>query len=265
MLLKDKVALVTGGGTGIGAAITRRFIEEGARVCITGRRLEKLEQEARAFPAGSVAICPADVSKTEDVKRMITAALALAGKIDILVNNAATDVFGSIIDLSPDDWRRVMETNLTGPFLVMRETIPYMIKNGGGSIINISSVGGLRCAPGAPAYDTSKAGLIMLSQQAALEYGPKHIRCNVLCPGATRTAMLEEAVSDMATGMGTDLQTMLNRFSSPLPLKRIAEPEEIAKVCSFLASQDSSFMTGAVLVVDGGSCIVDVSAAALGH
>jgi meso-butanediol dehydrogenase/(S,S)-butanediol dehydrogenase/diacetyl reductase len=263
MLSKDKVALVTGGGTGIGAAITRRFIEEGARVCISGRRLEKLEQEARAFPRGSVTICHGDVSKIEDVRRMITSVLEIAGKIDILVNNAATDVFGSIMDLSPDDWRRVMETNLTGPFLTMKESLPHMIKNGGGSIINISSIGGLRCSPGAPAYDTSKSGLIMLSQQVALEYGPYHIRCNALCPGATKTAMLEEAVSDMAAVRGTDLQTMLSRFSSPLPLKRIAEPEEIAKVCSFLASEDSSFMTGAVLVVDGGSIIVDVSAAAL--
>jgi meso-butanediol dehydrogenase / (S,S)-butanediol dehydrogenase / diacetyl reductase len=263
MLLKDKVALVTGGGTGIGAAVTRRFIEEGARVCISGRRLEKLEQEARAFPPGSVAICPRDVSKIEDVRRMVTTVLEIAGKIDILVNNAATDVFGSIMDLSPDDWRRVMETNLTGPFLTMKESLPHMIKNGGGSIINISSLGGLRCSPGAPAYATSKSGLIMLSQQVALEYGHYHIRCNALCPGATKTAMLEEAVSDMAAVMGTDLKTMLSRFSSPLPLKRIAEPEEIAKVCSFLASEDSSFMTGAVVVVDGGSNIVDVSAAAL--
>jgi meso-butanediol dehydrogenase/(S,S)-butanediol dehydrogenase/diacetyl reductase len=265
MLLKDKVALVTGGGTGIGAAITRRFIEEGARVCISGRRLDKLEQEARAFLPGSISICPGDVSKIEDVRRMVATVLEIAGKIDILVNNAATDVFGSIIDLSPDDWRRVMETNLTGPFLTMRESLPYMIKNGGGSIINISSLGGLRCSPGAPAYDTSKAGLIMLSQQAALEYGPYHIRCNALCPGATRTAMLEEAVSDMAAGRGTDLQTMLKRFSSPLPLKRIADPEEIAKACSFLASEDSSFITGAVLVIDGGSSVVDVSAASLGY
>jgi meso-butanediol dehydrogenase/(S,S)-butanediol dehydrogenase/diacetyl reductase len=265
MLLRDKVALVTGGGTGIGAAITQRFIHEGARVCITGRRLEKLEQEACAFPPGSVTICPGDVSNAEDVKKMITAALTIAEKIDILVNNAGTDVFGSITDLSPESWHKVISTNLTGPFLVMRETIPYMIKNGGGSIINISSVGGLRCSPGAPAYDTSKAGLIMLSQQAALEYGPFHIRCNTLCPGATRTAMLEEAVSEIAASMGTDLDTLLKRFSSPLPLKRIAEPEEIAKVCSFLASEDSSFMTGAVLVIDGGSNIVDVSAASLSH
>jgi meso-butanediol dehydrogenase/(S,S)-butanediol dehydrogenase/diacetyl reductase len=249
MLLRDKVAIVTGGGTGIGAAITRRFIAEGARVCITGRRQVKLEQEASAFPSGSVIICPGDVSKTEDVQRMIATTLTIAGKIDILVNNAATDIFGSVTSLSPEDWRKVIETNLTGPFLVMREIIPHMIKSGGGSIINVSSLGGLRCSPGAPAYDTSKAGLIMLSQQVALEYGPFHIRCNALCPGATRTAMLEEAVSEIAAGMGTDLQTMLKRFSAPLPLKRIAEPEEIAKVCSFLASEDSSFMTGSVLVL----------------
>jgi meso-butanediol dehydrogenase / (S,S)-butanediol dehydrogenase / diacetyl reductase len=265
MILKDKIALVTGGGTGIGAAITKCFISEGARVCITGRRQEKLLDESRSFPQGSVTISPGDISILDDVQRMVVSTLAIAGKIDILVNNAAIDVFGSITNLSPDDWRKVIETNLTGPFLMMREIIPYMIKNGGGSISNISSVGGLRCCPGAPAYASSKAGLIMLSQQAALEYGPHHIRCNVVCPGATRTTMLEEAVSEIAAGKGTDLQTILDRFSSPVPLKRIAEPDEIAKICCFLASENSSFMTGAVLVADGGCNVVDVSAAFLNH
>jgi NAD(P)-dependent dehydrogenase (short-subunit alcohol dehydrogenase family) len=263
MKLKGKTALITGGGTGIGAAITERFVAEGARVCITGRRKEKLDQEASQFPRESVITCTGDVSKHDDVKRIVSTTVRFGGKIDILVNNAASDAIGCITELDPDDWRRVLEINLTGPFLLMKETISIMIQNGGGSIINIASIGGLRCMPNAPAYGTSKAGLIFLTQQAALEYGPSKIRCNVVCPGATRTAMLEEAVSELAKGMGADVNGILGRFASHVPLRRIADPREMAGVCVFLASEDSSFMTGAVLVVDGGTNIVDVAGASI--
>jgi meso-butanediol dehydrogenase/(S,S)-butanediol dehydrogenase/diacetyl reductase len=263
MKLKDKVAIITGGGTGIGSAIAQRFIAEGAKVCIAGRRKEKLEQVASGFSKESVIICPGDVSKYEDVKRMVTTALTFGGKIDILVNNAASDAPGSITELSPEQWRHVVEINLTGPFLLMKETIPHMIKNGGGSIINIASIGGLRCMPGAPAYGSSKAGLILLTQQAALEYGPFRVRCNVICPGATRTTMLEEAVSEIAKGTGTDLNGILDRFSAHIPLRRVAQSSEIAGACYFLASEDSSFVTGAVLVVDGGANVVDISGASI--
>lgn len=263
MKLKGKTALITGGGSGIGAAITERFVAEGAKVCITGRRKEKLEQEAAAFSSKSVVTCPGDVSIYDDVKRMVAVAAAFGDRIDVLVNNAASDVMGPITELDPDDWRRVLEINLTGPFLLMRETIPHMISNGGGSVINIASIGGLRCMPGAPAYGTSKAGLIFLTQQAALEYGPFKVRCNAVCPGATRTEMLEEAVSGVAKGMGTDVDGILARFSSHVPLRRVSEPAEMAGVCTFLASDDSSFMTGAVLVVDGGATIVDIAGASI--
>jgi NAD(P)-dependent dehydrogenase (short-subunit alcohol dehydrogenase family) len=263
MRLKGKAALITGGGTGIGASITERFIAEGALVCITGRRREKLERQASRFSKESVITCPGDVSNQDDVKRMVSKTISFGGKIDILVNNAATDAFGSVTELDPDSWRQVLETNLTGPFLLMKEAIPKMIENGGGNIVNIASIGGLRCMPGAPAYGSSKAGLIFLTQQAALDYGPSKIRCNVVCPGATRTEMLEEAVSEIAKDMGTDLEDILDRFASHVPAKRISDPVEIANVCVFLAGDESSFMTGSVLVVDGGANIVDVSGASL--
>jgi meso-butanediol dehydrogenase / (S,S)-butanediol dehydrogenase / diacetyl reductase len=263
MRLEGKVALVTGGGSGIGAAIAERFVAEGAKVCITGRRAEKLAQQAASFPGGSVVTCPGDVSNYDDVKRMVAATVYFGGRIDILVNNAASDVMAPITELAPEDWRKVLEINLTGPFLLMKETIPRMIQGGGGSIINISSIGALRCMPGAPAYGTSKAGLIFLTQQAALDYGPFKIRCNAVCPGATRTEMLEEAVSEIAKGMGTDVDGILAKFSSHVPLRRVSRSAEMAGVCSFLASEDSSFMTGAVLVVDGGATIVDVAGASI--
>jgi meso-butanediol dehydrogenase / (S,S)-butanediol dehydrogenase / diacetyl reductase len=263
MKLKDKVALVTGGGSGIGAAIAKAFVDEGARVCITGRRADRLEKQAAAFPKGFVIGCPGDVSQFEDVERMVAAAVGFGGRIDILVNNAASDVMGPITELSPEDFRKVLEVNLTGPFMLMREAMIHMLRDGGGSVINISSIGGLRCMPGSPAYSASKAGLIHLTRQAALDYGPAKIRCNVVCPGATRTEMLVETVGEMAKDMKMDTEEIFAKFSSHVPLRRISMPAEVAAVCTFLASEDSSFMTGAVLVVDGGATIVDVSGASV--
>ena len=143
MKLEGKMALITGGGTGIGAAIARRFVSEGARICITGRRKELLEDVAGSLPAGSVITYQGDVTIYEDARHMVETAFKFGGKLDILVNNAGIDPPGNVVELDPDLWRQVVETNLTGPFLLMKETIPHMIKNGGGSIINIASLAGL--------------------------------------------------------------------------------------------------------------------------
>jgi meso-butanediol dehydrogenase/(S,S)-butanediol dehydrogenase/diacetyl reductase len=263
MRLKGKVALITGGGTGIGTAIAKRFVAEGAKICITGRRHEMLDKVAQSLPLGRVATCSGDVTKVEDVGRMVETALALEGRVDVVVNNAGIDPGGTVTDLDPELWRQVIEINLTGPFLVMKASIPHLIKKGGGSIINISSLGGLRCLPGMPAYCTSKAGLIMLTKQAALDYGPFKVRCNAVCPGATRTEMLEEALSPLTQTLHTDVDGVFACISSNVPLRRVAAPDEISGVCVYLASEDSLFMTGSVLLLDGGASVVDVSGAAL--
>jgi NAD(P)-dependent dehydrogenase (short-subunit alcohol dehydrogenase family) len=264
MKLDGKIALITGGGSGIGAAITRRFVADGARVCITGRRQEKLKEMAQSLPEGTVVTCPGDVTKFKDAKRMVETALGLAGKLDVLVNNAAIDPGGTtVVDMDPELWHRVLETNLTGPLYLMKAAIPHMIEAGGGSIINMASLGGLRCLPGMPAYCASKAGLIMLTKQVALDFGPANIRCNVVCPGGTRTAMLEESLSPLAEVLETDLEGVFNCISSMVPLRRTAHPDEITGLCSYLASDDSTFMTGSVLLLDGGAAIVDVAGAAL--
>ncbi|OGP68228.1 MAG: hypothetical protein A2169_09465, partial [Deltaproteobacteria bacterium RBG_13_47_9] len=182
MKLKDKVVLITGGGTGIGTAIAERFVAEGAKICISGRRQEMLDKVARSLLAGTIATCPGDVTKVKDVKRMVETALTFGGRLDVVVNNAGIDPGGTVTDVAVELWRQVIEINLTGPFLVMKEAIPHMIKGGGGSIINISSLGGLRCLPGMAAYCSSKAALIMLTKQAALDYGPFKVRCNAVCP-----------------------------------------------------------------------------------
>jgi meso-butanediol dehydrogenase/(S,S)-butanediol dehydrogenase/diacetyl reductase len=264
MKLDGKVALITGAGTGIGAAIAERFVADGARICITGRRQEMLDRVAQLLPEGTVVTCAGDVTKFEDVERMVKMALGFTGKLDVLVNNAAIDPGGTtVVDIDPELWHRVLETNLTGPLYLMKASIPHMIKGGGGSIINIASLGGLRCLPGMPAYCASKAGLIMLTKQVALDFGPDKIRCNAVCPGGTRTKMLEKSLGPLTEVLETDLDGVFGCISSMVPLRRTADPSEITGICSYLASDDSTFMTGSVLLIDGGAAIVDVSGAAL--
>lgn len=263
MNLKDKVALITGGGSGIGAAIAQRFVADGARVCITGRRADKLDRLVEELPAGTAVRYAGDVSKPEDVKRMVATALTFADRIDVLVNCAGVSTPGSVTEVDLDDWRQTIEVNLTGPFMLMKEVIPAMIKGGGGSIINIGSLASLRCIPEASAYCASKAGLIMLTQQAACDYGPYKIRCNVVCPGFIYSAMTEGHFKQLAENLGTDMESLIIKAFKDVPIRQPAGPEKIAGICTFLASDDSSYMTGVVIPVDGGTAIVDVFGAAV--
>ncbi|MFC1884606.1 SDR family NAD(P)-dependent oxidoreductase [Thermodesulfobacteriota bacterium] len=263
MDLKGKVALITGGGTGIGAAIAKRFVADGAKICITGRRQAVLDEFAQSLPSEMVTTCSGDVSKYEDIERMVETTLKFEGRLDVLVNNAGIDPGGTVVDIEQELWQKILDINLTGPFLAMKASIPHMIKGGGGSIINISSLGGIVCLPGMPAYCTSKAALNMLTKQTALDYGPHKVRCNSVCPGATRTEMLEEALTPLTEVLKTDVDGVFAHMSSNAPLRRVATPEEITGICSFLASDDSSFITGAVLLVDGGAAVVDVNGASL--
>lgn len=264
MDLKGKVAIVTGGGTGIGEAITRRFVAEGARVCITGRRQEMLDRVAGSLPSGMIKTCSADVSNMDDVKRIVETVLSFEGGLHVLVNNAAVSHKpANIVDIDTEVWRKTIDINLTGPFLMMKAGIPHMIKAGGGSIINISSLAGLRCIPDKPAYCASKAGLIHLTLQTALDYGRYRIRCNAICPAAMKTDMFRAAMEHFAAMTGSSVEDVFSKFSQDVPLHRVAVPEEIAGLCSYLASDDSSFTTGTVTPVDGGAAIVDVSGAAM--
>lgn len=265
MDLKGKVALITGGGTGLGTAIAQRFVKEGAKVVISGRRKEKLDAVVKSLPKGSALAVQGDVTKSEDAKRMVeeTVKFGGKGKIDILVNNAAHDIKGNVIDLKPEEWRLVIDINLTGPYIMMREALPYMMKSKYGSIINIASLGGTRCLPVCPAYCTSKAGLIMLTQQVALDYGKYNIRVNAVCPGGIDTELLDEMIIPLSKAVGKTKQDGLDYFSKDVPLRRVSKPEDITGICVYLASDDSTFMTGSALLIDGGAAIVDVSGAAV--
>jgi meso-butanediol dehydrogenase/(S,S)-butanediol dehydrogenase/diacetyl reductase len=264
MQLEGKVALITGGGSGIGAALARRFVAEGATVCITGRRAEKLEEVEASLPAGSCVTVVGDVRVPGDTERMVAEAVSVNGRLDVLVNNAAANLAGTVVDMDLETWQEMLDTNLNGPFLLMKAAIPGMVAAGGGSIVNVSSLAGVVCVPGSPGYCTTKAGLIHLSKQVALDYGKDGVRCNVVCPGPVRTEMLEYNLAPMAEVMGTDIDEVFRVLPKYMPLRRVAAPEEITGACVFLASDDSAFMTGSTLMIDGGTHYVDAFACAVG-
>ena len=193
---------------------------------------------------------------------MVESALKFGDKIDVLVNNAGIGHQAAVADLEPQTWREVMEINLTGPYLLMKKVIPHMIKLGGGSIINMASLGGFRCLPNGPAYCTSKAGLIMLTKQVALDYGRYKIRCNAVCPGGVMTDMTK-GMGEAGKALGLDPETFLVQIASETPLRRFADADEIGGLCSYLASDDSSFMTGSAILIDGGTAVVDVIGASI--
>lgn len=263
MHLKDKVALITGGGSRIGAAIAKRFVAEGAQVCITGRRAEKLDRLLESLPPGTAVRCAGDISQPEDVKRMVETALTFQDRIDVLVNSAGVSIPGSVTEVDFADWKKTFEVNVNGPFMLMREVIPTMIKGGGGSIINISSLASLRCIHEASAYCASKAALTMLTQQAALDYGPYNIRCNVICPGFIYSGMTEGHFKELAENLGTNMEIFVEKALKDVPLRQPASPDKVAGICSFLASDDASYLTGIVIPIDGGTAIVDVFGAAV--
>ncbi|MDR2531086.1 MAG: SDR family oxidoreductase [Oscillospiraceae bacterium] len=256
--LTGKVALVTGGGSGIGAAIAKRYVEEGAKVVITGRRISALQETVDACPSGSILPFAGDVMNPDDCAKMIDATVEFGGKIDILVNNAGIDApAGSVADLEIDAFRKILETNLFGTFYTMHYAIPRFIAQGGGVIVNVASLAALRCPPALPAYIASKHGIVGLTQSCANDYGKFKIRANVICPGATATPMLVNAMQGLAASRGTDVEGALNYLTRYMPLQRACEPEEIAGAAVFFACDDSSYITGAVLPVEGGACVVD--------
>lgn len=258
MRLEGKTALVTGGGAGIGGAIVERFVAEGAKVCVADMDAGLLDGKMRTLPAGSAVSYPGDVSNDEDAARMVATTVAFGGRIDILVNNAAMNAQGPIHELDRGTFRKVLDVNLVAPFVLMHEAIPHMIGAGGGSIINICSVGGMRSLPNMPAYCSSKAGLIMLTQQAAHDYGRYNIRCNAICPGGIKTAMTNAQLGALGESVGIPARDFYRMISSETPLARFGDPSEIAGVCAFLASEDASFVTACAIPVDAGTAVVDV-------
>jgi meso-butanediol dehydrogenase / (S,S)-butanediol dehydrogenase / diacetyl reductase len=249
MRLSGKAAIVTGAGAGIGRAIALLFAKEGARVVVAdfdpkgGAQTVALISEL----GGQAVLAQTDVSKASDVQNMVKTALAAYGRIDILVNNAGIFFEGNAVTTSEADWHRLMGINLTGVFLCMKHCIPEMIKQGGGSIVNISSEAGLVGIANMLAYTASKSGVIALTKSTAIDFVGQNIRVNCLCPGRTATPLVEKQI-----GESSDPEATRRRLSSDRPAQRMGKPEEIAAGVLFLASDESPYATGAVLSIDGG-------------
>jgi meso-butanediol dehydrogenase / (S,S)-butanediol dehydrogenase / diacetyl reductase len=252
----SRAGLVTGGGSGIGAAIARRLAADGLVVCVTGRRREPIE--ALAAEIGALPIV-ADTGDPDEASRAVEVALEAFGRLDLLVCNAGVSAGGTVEEQSVEGWDAVLRTNLTGAFLTARAALPALVETRG-AFVTISSDAGLRAGPASAAYCTAKAGLIMLTKCIALDYGPQGVRANCVCPGWVRTPMADASMDDLARAKETDREGAYELVASHVPLRRPAEAEEIAGAVAWLASPEASFMTGAVVVVDGGNVVVDASA-----
>jgi meso-butanediol dehydrogenase / (S,S)-butanediol dehydrogenase / diacetyl reductase len=251
----DRVAVVTGGGSGIGAATARALSANGHHVVVTGRRAGPIEDLARSI--GGLAVV-ADVTSEEDWRHVVDSAEMQFGGVDLLVANAGVEAFGSVETVDLDEWRLVQQTNVDGVLLGIRAVVPSMRGRGGGSIVVVSSVAGITSGPDYAAYVTSKTAVLGLVRSAAVDLGPDGIRVNAICPGWTRTEMSEREIELMAAEQGLTPEQLWARLVDPLPLGRAADPEEIAACVVFLAGPGASFVTGATLIADGGGSAVDV-------
>ena len=251
MRLAHKVSIITGAGTGMGKAAAHLFAREGSAVAVvdidqaTGRAVA----EAVEAEGGNAGFFQCDVTDPASVESTMNAVVARFGKLDVLYNNAGSShgVFGPIHMLDIDGFDRVMRTNIRGTFLCSKFGIPHLLANGGGSVINVASAVGLVGWAGGAALCTAKGGIVLMTKATALDYAAQNVRANCLCPGSTRTAQTESRLKDTP-----DPDAVIAPLIAAHAMKRLADPEEIAAAALFLASDESSFVTGTAFAVDGG-------------
>ena len=243
MKLEGKVAFVTGFGSGLGQAIAMLFAKQGAAVAGTSTTEAKGRHTATMIESsgGKTIFRPGDVSDSKQMKALIDETVKRFGGLDIVVNSAGVRTNGSITEITEEQWDRTIDVNLKGVFVVSRLAIPEMIKRGGGVILNIGARSGIAGQAGRAAYCASKGGMITLTEAMAMDYAGEKIRVNCICPGPTRTPMVD-----------TSTPEKLARYKTRVPLGRIGEPEDIAHAALYLASDDASMVTAAMLPVDGG-------------
>jgi len=251
MRLKDKIAIVTGAGSGFGEGIAKRFAEEGAKVVVNDINVAGGERVVAEIGAagGHAKFCAGDVTKDADVSHLVAFALAAYGDLDIVVNNAGTTHRNQpMLDVSEAEFDRIYDVNVKSLFLTARHAVPHMRRKRGGVFITIASTAGVRPRPGLTWYNGSKGAAIVTSRSMAAELAPDNIRVNVINPVAGETALL-------AQFMGEDTPEMRQKFVASIPLGRLSRPSDIATAALFFASDEAAFITGTCLEVDGGRCV----------
>ena len=255
--LRDKTAIVTGAGSagpgiGNGKAAAMLFAREGARVMLVDANLGAAEETQRLIreEGGICFTSRGDVSRAADCERLARECIAEYGRIDILHNNVGIEIPGGILEISEEDWDRTLDVNLKSVFLMCRAVVPQMLDQGGGAIVNISSINGIRTLPAlSGAYGASKLGMVALTREIAIEFAAKGIRCNAVLPGMMRTPFVEVSLTK---AWGGDVDDMMRQRDAMIPLGRQGESWDVAHAALFLASDDARYVTGAALVVDGG-------------
>jgi len=251
--VSTRVMIVTGAGSGIGAATADVAAQRGWQVVVCGRRREPLDAVAARTGA---AVRVVDVTAPGAAEELVGSVVVEFGRLDSVVANAGVMAVGSVVDTEPDDWDAVLRTNLTSVFLLARAAVPHLVA-AGGTFVGVSSIAALRSSTGTAAYSVSKAGLISLVQSIARDFGPDGVRANVICPGWVRTEMADGEMAEFGAPFGLDVDEAYAVATELVPQRRAAEPAEVGRAVEWLAGEESSYVNGAVLVVDGGTILVD--------
>ncbi|MCD2197648.1 SDR family oxidoreductase [Actinomycetospora endophytica] len=257
---RPQLALVTGAAGGLGSATTRRLVEDGAKVVVTdidSDRLGTLADETGALPL------PADGTDREALRAVVSETVARLGGLDTVVAAQGAAIAGTAAPKHADAYERALEVNLHGTYHLAGEVLPHLVESQGSLVLVASTAGLIAGPPGTVGYTAAKAALIGVTRWLAREYGPKGVRVNAVCPGWIRTPLGEGAMTYLSQREGITVEQAHVLMSAHVPLRRVAEPEEIASCCAFLASGDASMVTGHVLVADGGGAVVDASTIAL--
>ena len=253
MRLKDRVAIVTGAASGIGKATAITFAREGASVMCADVNAEGAEAVARtiADTGGDAASVSVDVASEDDIQNMVAETVKRWGKLDVIYNNAGIALGNPVTQVLEEDWDRLIDINLKGVFLGCKHAIPEMMKSGGGAIVSTASVAGLMGSPYLSTYSASKGGVVLLTKALAVEWARFNIRVNCVCPGVIQTPILDPWIQSTAAA-GAAPEEVWEQMGKGHPIGRVGKPEEVAKVLTFLASDDASFVTGVAMPVDGG-------------